>query len=315
MALLKGRFAPSPSGRMHLGNVFCALISWLSVKSQGGCAVLRIEDLDAARCKPAYTEQLLEDLRFLGLEFDEGPSVSDMDKSYFQSSRTALYEQALSRLQERGLLYPCYCSRDELHAASAPHASDGRVLYSGACRSLTDAERALKTRTPAVRVKANDRTYTFTDGLYGKQSANVKDEWGDFVLRRSDGLFAYQLAVVVDDAAMGITQVVRGRDLLSSVAPQLQLYDALGLIPPQFFHIPLLVNTDGRRLSKRDRDLDMGELRKYIPSAEYMIGYLMYAAELIDIKEPLSAKEACDCFSWKRMRKDDITVDPRMLFA
>ncbi len=303
---IRGRFAPSPSGRMHLGNVFCALISWLAVKSEGGQAILRIEDLDTDRCKPAYTEQLLDDLRYLGLEYDEGP---ENDPLYFQSRRTALYEQALDALKSKDLIYPCYCSRDELHAASAPHASDGRVLYSGTCRELTEEQRAAKMRAPAFRIKAFDKTYIWTDGLYGEQCSNVKSEWGDFVLRRSDGLFAYQLAVVVDDAAMGITQVVRGRDLLSSVAPQLQLYEALDLTPPQFYHIPLLLAPDGRRLSKRDRDLDMGALRESYPCADVLIGKLLYLAGIVDHPDAISANEAISLFSWDRMKQNDIFLN------
>ena len=315
MTMPRGRFAPSPSGRMHLGNVFCALLSWLAVRSEGGQAILRIEDLDTARCKTAYTEQLLDDLAYLGLEYDEGPTLSDMDRRYFQSARTALYEQALEKLEAKGLIYPCYCSRDELHAASAPHASDGRILYNGACHDLADAQRASQTRSPSMRIRSANRTYTFTDGLYGEQKLNVRDEWGDFVLRRSDGLFAYQLAVVVDDAEMRITQVVRGRDLLSSVAPQLQLYEALDLTPPQFLHIPLLVNADGRRLSKRDRDLDIGELRKHFASSQELIGNLLYLAGLLDKVEPLSPQEACGIFSINRLPTDDIRLDMRSFFG
>ncbi len=308
MSISRGRFAPSPSGRMHLGNVFCALISWLSIKSEGGQALLRIEDLDTSRCKPAYAEQLLDDLKFLGLEYDFGPTASNMDMTYFQSARTALYERALETLKSKGFVYPCYCSRDELHAASAPHTSDGRVLYNGACRSLSEEDRVLKTRNPAMRMKAADRTYAFIDGLYGEQRSNVQKEWGDFVLRRSDGLFSYQLAVVVDDAAMGITQVVRGRDLLSSVAPQLQLYEALDLQAPRFIHIPLLLNEGGRRLSKRDRDLDMGEIRKRYSSPEPIIGKLLFLAGVIDRDEPVSAKEASKIFSIDKLCCHDIVL-------
>ncbi len=311
----RGRFAPSPSGRMHLGNAFCALLSWLAVKSQGGEMILRIEDLDTARCKLAYTEQLLDDLAYLGLEYDEGPTLSDMDRRYFQSARTALYEQALEKLEAKGLIYPCYCSRDELHAASAPHASDGRVLYNGACRGLTQVQQASKTRVPAMRIKAADRTYTFIDGLYGEQCANVQKEWGDFVLRRSDGLFAYQFAVVVDDAAMGVTQVTRGRDLLSSVAPQLQLYEVLELTPPDFIHIPLLVNEEGRRLSKRDRDLDLGEIRKRFSSPQELIGRLLYIAGLLNAPEPITPQEACQEFSLGRLIREDIRLDIHKLLA
>ena len=306
-----GRFAPSPSGRMHIGNAFCALLSWLAAKSAGGKTILRIEDLDTARCKPVYTAQLIDDLNFLGLEFDEGPQDG---ANYLQSHRTALYEHALNTLEKKGLVYPCYCSRDELHAVNAPHASDGRVLYSGTCRDLTEEERASKTRSPAIRMKAGG-VYSWQDGVYGYRESNVGEEWGDFVLRRSDGLFAYQLAVVVDDAAMGVTQVVRGRDLLLSVAPQLYLYDALDLQAPIFYHIPLLLAQDGRRLSKRDRDLDIGELRKYYTTPEPLIGMLLYLAGLIERSEPLSAKEAISCFSFESLKKDDIIVSNADFFA
>lgn len=307
---IRGRFAPSPSGRMHLGNVFCALVAWLSAKAAGGENVLRIEDLDTARCRPEYTAQLLDDLHFLGLMYDEGEGVGGPHAPYTQGKRTALYEAALQKLQEAGELYPCFCSRGELHVVGAPHASDGRVLYAGTCRSLTDEERACKKHPPAYRLKAADNDFFFIDGIYGEQRANVKREWGDFVVRRSDGLFAYQLAVVVDDAAMGITQVVRGRDLLSSVAPQLQLYDLLGLAPPSFIHIPLLVAPDGRRLSKRDRDLEMGALRERYASSEPIIGMLLHLAGIIEREEPLSAQEAVEVFTVDKMRHEDIVIRP-----
>lgn len=309
MSIVRGRFAPSPSGRMHLGNVFCALMAWLAAKSAGGVNILRIEDLDTARCRAEYTVQLLDDLRFLGLTYDEGEGVGGVHAPYKQSERTALYEAALQKLQAAGEIYPCFCSRDELHVPSAPHASDGRVLYTGACRDLTDAERAAKTRSPSFRLKASESYFSFTDGLFGEQTANVKREWGDFVVRRSDGLFAYQLAVVVDDAAMGITQVVRGRDLLSSVAPQWQLYRLLDLEPPRFIHIPLLVAPDGRRLSKRDRDLEMGALRRRGVSAERLIGKLLCLAGLLPHEEALSAQEAVCVFDLQKLVKTDIMID------
>lgn len=315
MSVERGRFAPSPSGRMHLGNVFCALIAWLSVKVDGGENVLRIEDLDTSRCKAAYTEQLLDDLRFLGLTYDEGEGVGGKHAPYRQSQRTALYEAALAQLQKAGEIYPCFCSRGELHAASAPHASDGRVLYAGTCRDLSDAQRAAQQRQPAHRLKASETEFSFFDGFYGPQTANVQEEWGDFVVRRSDGLFAYQLAVVVDDAAMGITQVVRGRDLLSSVAPQLQLYELLGRTPPRFIHIPLLIAPDGRRLSKRDRDLEMGTLRKRFASPEPLIGKLLYACGILDREEPLSAAEAVSVFSFERMKHRDIVIHSDRFFV
>lgn len=311
----RGRFAPSPSGRMHLGNVFSALMAWLSVKSVGGTAVLRIEDLDTARCKPVYTEQLLDDLRYLGLTFDEGEGIGGPHGPYKQSERTEYYEDVLSRLQEQGVIYPCYCSRDELRASNAPHASDGRILYSGRCRALTDEERRLFARRPAYRIKASDEQYTFRDGVFGKQSGFVSQDFGDFIVRRSDGLFAYQLAVVADDIAMGINEVVRGRDLLSSVIPQKQLYDLLGAPSPVYYHVPLLVAPDGRRLSKRDGDLDLGALRNRFSTAEPLIGYLLHAAGLLDHDEPLSAREAVTVFDWNRLSCKDIVVDVPCLYT
>ncbi len=207
-----GRFAPSPSGRMHLGNVFSALMAWLSVRSAGGTMVLRIEDLDPDRCRPEYAEQLKDDLRWLRLDWDTEQTP--------QSRRTEAYRERFERLREMGLVYPCYCSRGELHAASAPHASDGNVIYAGTCRDLTEEERAGKTRRPAWRLIVPDEEFTFHDGLQGEYRENLARECGDFIIRRSDGVYAYQLAVVTDDAESGVTQIVRGRDLLSSTPRQ-----------------------------------------------------------------------------------------------
>ncbi|MBQ9414650.1 MAG: tRNA glutamyl-Q(34) synthetase GluQRS [Clostridia bacterium] len=312
---IKGRFAPSPSGRMHLGNVFCALIAWLSAKSAGGEMLLRIEDLDTARCKEEYTQMLLDDLRYLGLTFDEGEGVGGASAPYQQSKRTEYYEAVLARLRETGNVYPCFCSRDELHAASAPHATDGRVLYAGTCRSLTAEEIAEKSaiRSPALRLHTPDDTVAFDDRHFGRITGALQSEWGDFILRRSDGLFAYQLAVTADDAAMGVREVVRGRDLLSSTIPQLYLYRLLGVTPPQFAHVPLLLSADGRRLSKRDRDLDMGALRCRYKTPEPLIGKLLCLAGLLDREEALSAEEALSVFSWDRLRTEDIVVLPSVL--
>lgn len=297
--MVRGRFAPSPSGRMHLGNVFSALLAWLSAKSKGGQIVLRVEDLDPARSKPAYVEALLDDLKWLGLDWDE--------RAEDQSRRGEAYEAALDRLGQMDLLYPCYCSRDQLHAASAPHASDGRIIYAGACRNLTAEDRAQRLPTRCLRVKVPDETVAFVDGLQGPQSLNLKAEWGDFIVRRADGVAAYQLAVVVDDAACGVSEVVRGRDLLSSTPVQLWLYRVLGLTPPTFTHVPMLLSTDGRRLSKRDRDLDLGELRKMWPP-EKVIGLLAWRCGLIDRWETVSPIELATDFDWNRVRREDIVM-------
>jgi len=303
--MVRGRFAPSPSGRMHLGNVFSAMLAWLSAKSKGGEVVLRVEDLDPARSKPAFVEAILDDLHWLGLDWDI--------RAEDQSRRGGAYEAALDRLREMGLLYPCYCSRDQLHAASAlhvasaPHASDGRIIYAGICRNLTARQRALKPPTRCLRVRVPDETVAFTDGLQGPQALSLQAEWGDFIVRRADGVAAYQLAVVVDDAACGVTEVVRGRDLLSSTPVQLWLYRTLGLTPPTFTHVPMLLSTDGRRLSKRDRALDLGELRKSWPP-EKVIGLLAWRCGLIDRWEVVSPRELAADFDWRRVRREDIVM-------
>ncbi|MEE3412097.1 MAG: glutamate--tRNA ligase family protein, partial [Treponema sp.] len=280
--MTKGRFAPSPSGRMHLGNIYAALISWLSAKKDGGQWLLRIEDLDKQRCKREWADRLMDDLLWLGLEWDEGPgkkylqdqkaaneapakidggAARDLQdqkaakpagftdqnraaaKSYYQSERDSIYQKYFRALEERGLVYDCFCRRADLLAASAPHASDGTPIYAGTCRKLSaaDRERLLKERSPAKRMRLPDRESIFVDGHYGPQKCKLASDAGDFIIRRADGNFSYQLAVTVDDALMGVTQVARGRDLLASTHQQLFLYEALGLAAPQFLHFPLLV--------------------------------------------------------------------------
>ena len=216
-----GRFAPSPSGRLHLGNLLCALLVWLSARQKGGRVLLRVEDLDTARCPRRYAAQMEADLRWLGLDWDIGPGKDGGTGPYEQSRRTAVYQAALEKLQGMGLVYPCFCTRAELHASSAPHREDGQVIYAGTCRHLTAAEIAEKSslRPPALRLAVPDERWGFTDGHMGRYEENLAADCGDFLLRRSDGMFAYQLAVVVDDAAMGVTEVVRGADLLDLHPP------------------------------------------------------------------------------------------------
>lgn len=294
-----GRFAPSPSGRMHLGNIFTALLAWLSVRTQGGEMVLRVEDLDTDRCKQEYADQLKDDLRWLGLDWDrEQPA---------QSGQTAAYASIFEQLQVKNLVYPCYCSRADLHAASAPHAADGRILYAGTCRDLTDTQRATQTKHPAWRLRVPDANYGFNDGLQGPFSENLAHDCGDFILRRADGVYAYQLAVVADDLAGGVTEVVRGLDLLESTPRQLYLYELLGGKPPRFYHTPLLLALDGRRLSKRERDLDMGALRQHLHPEE-LTGFLAFLAGLVP-KDCAAAPVDLIChFSWNRVRREAITV-------
>lgn len=294
---MTGRFAPSPSGRMHLGNVFSALLAWLSVRSQNGNMVLRIEDLDPDRCRPAYTETLKDDLRWLGLDWDREQTP--------QSRRTHAYEESFRRLSS--LCYPCYCTRGELHAASAPHASDGRLLYAGTCRDLTPQQRAAKTKAPAWRLRVPNQVYGFTDGLQGYFEENLAEECGDFIVRRSDGVYAYQLAVVTDDGAGGITQVVRGMDLLDSTPRQLYLYTLLGLQPPEFYHVPLLIAPDGRRLSKREKDLDLGALRQRLHPEE-ILGRLAWLAGILPEPVPMSALSLVPCFQWTKVQKEPVIL-------
>lgn len=298
--MVRGRFAPSPSGRMHLGNALSAMLAWLSAKSKGGEILLRIEDLDPARSKEIHADRIMDDFRWLGLKWDS--------RSENQSLRGDIYDEALEKLREMGLVYPCYCSRGELHAASAPHASDGRVIYAGTCRDLTEQQRQEKAKMPAWRLIMPEKTVWFEDGLQGDFGWNLQKENGDIIVRRADGVAAYQLAVVVDDAAGGITEVVRGRDLLTSTPTQIHLYELLGLPVPTFYHVPMLLAPDGRRLSKRDGDLDFSALRKkYSPEA--VVGLLAWLSGLIPRWEKVSTAELVGEFSWEKVRKDDIIVD------
>ena len=303
-----GRYAPSPSGRMHLGNLMCCLLAWLSAKSKGGQVLLRIEDLDAVRCPRVYADAIQDDLAWLGLAAD-GPTPT-----VYQSERSGIYQQYYDILLKKGLIYPCFCSRSQLHAASAPHRSDGQVVYAGTCRGLSDAEVARRslTRAPAFRVRVPDEEIAFTDGHLGRYAENLARDCGDFYLRRADGVFAYQLAVVVDDALMGVTEVVRGSDLLSSTPRKLWLYHELGLTAPQFYHLPLLLAPDGRRLSKRDGDQSLENLRaRYTP--QEIIGKLAYVCGLQDTPAPASPQELVPGFSWDKVPKQDILL-PEGLF-
>lgn len=304
---MKGRFAPSPSGRMHLGNLFSFLLAWLSARHESGQMVLRIEDLDPVRCQPAYAWQLIEDLEWLGLDWDEGGDSA----AYWQSNRGHLYAAAFEKLTDMGLTYPCFCSRIQ-RLNEAPHIHE--VSPSCPCAMLTPEEIAEKARekVPGYRVRVAHKTVSFTDGLQGPYSQDLTAECGDFPIKRSDGAWAYQLAVVVDDAAMGVTQVVRGRDLLSSTPRQLWLYEALGLTAPEFYHVPLLLAPDGRRLAKRDADLDMGALRRrYTP--EELVGILAKMAGQRETAAPISASELAHTFDWARVPKEDICVDDALM--
>ncbi|MCM1292496.1 MAG: tRNA glutamyl-Q(34) synthetase GluQRS [Bacteroides sp.] len=306
-----GRFAPSPSGRMHLGNVAAALLSWLSVRAKGGRWILRIEDLDPQRCRMDHARLIEDDLRWLGLEWDEG-GVDDKGPNgpYCQSRRHDIYEQYLKQLEATGLTYPCHCRRSDILATQAPHQSDGRVVYASTCRPIRlGGTRPDSDPMPgATRLFVPDREICFTDEVYGLQSVNLSSHCGDFIVRRADGAWAYQLAVVVDDALMGVTEVVRGNDLLLSAAQQIYLYELLGFQAPRFCHIPLLCNAEGRRLSKRDESLSMEALRVSFTPAQ-IIGRVAALLGLNPSGEPIAAADLIGSYSTHQLPKEDIIVD------
>ena len=298
---VRGRFAPSPSGRMHLGNLWSCLLAWLSARSAGGEMVLRLEDLDPDRCRMEYCDQVMRDLEWLGLDWDGAP--------VYPSRRTEAYAEAFRKLEQQGLIYPCYCTRAERLAASAPHRSDGVALYDGRCRHLTGEEKAVleQTRRPAWRVRVPEQTITFCDLLQGEYKEDLTRDCGDFILRRSDGVYAYQLAVVVDDAFMGVNQVVRGSDLLDSTPRQLWLQRVLGLPHPEHGHVPLLLAPDGRRLAKRDRDLELGQLQQAYTAPE-LVGRLAHAAGLIPDCAPVTPEQLIPEFSWAKVPAKDMVL-------
>jgi len=286
---------------MHLGNLWSALLAWLSARSAGGQIVLRLEDLDPDRCRPEYSDQVMRDLEWLGLDWDGQP--------VYQSQRTDFYAEIFEALRRRGLIYPCYCTRAERLAASAPHLSDGAQVYSGHCRNLPpeERERLAKSRKPAWRITVPDRTIRFNDLLYGPYEENLTADCGDFILRRSDGVYAYQLAVVADDWDMGVTQVVRGRDLLSSTPRQIWLRGLLGGTAPEFGHVPLLLSPGGRRLAKRDRDQELSALQARYAAPE-LVGRLAVWAGLLPAYAPITPAELVPLFSWDKLPKEDLTV-------
>jgi glutamyl-tRNA synthetase len=278
---------------MHLGNVFSALLSWLSVKSKGGEWLLRIEDIDPGRSRQEYADLLMADLEWLGLTWDGTP--------VYQSQRNDIYMYYYYELRRMGLTYPCYCTRADLLATQAPHESDGRVVYPGTCRHRSPQP----DRPAATRLIVPDEEIAFADGHYGTCSVNLSRHVGDFIIRRKDGAWAYQLAVVIDDALMDITEVVRGRDLLLSSPQQMYVARLLDFHSPRFIHLPLLCNESKQRLSKRDRSLDMESLKQCY-SAEEIIGHLGFLAGLLPKEEPATAETLLPLFSWNKVPVEDI---------
>ena len=302
-----GRFAPSPSGYMHMGNLLAMLLAWLDCRALNGEMVFRMEDLDPARSKPAFAAAMADDLRWLGLDWDRGWPE---EEGYAQSMRTAIYEEAFAALKARDLVYPCWCTRSErLAAASAPH--PGEREYDGGCRCarMTKAEReAMENvgRRPAWKLRCPDEAITVLDGHYGAFTQNPAREAGDFIVRRADGVFAYQLAVSVDDMLMGVTRVVRGRDLLSSAPRQKWLIETLGGTAPEYCHCPLLTGGAGK-LSKRLGSLSTQVLRKE-KRPEEVIGELAFLCGLTDSAAPVTARELIPGFSWEKVRTEDVPL-------
>ncbi|MBO4945061.1 MAG: tRNA glutamyl-Q(34) synthetase GluQRS, partial [Muribaculaceae bacterium] len=289
-----GRFAPSPTGRMHLGNIFTAVLSWLSVRSRGGRWILRIEDLDPQRSRQEHALRIEDDLRWLGLDWDEGGTAqSGPHAPYSQSLSDKVYREALARLRAKGTVYPCFCRKADLMASNAPHQSDGRIVYPGTCRRYLHEPAP---QTPAAqRLLVPDRDIFFTDATYGPQVSNLARDCGDFIVRRADGAWGYQLAVVVDDARMGVTEIVRGSDLLLSSAQQIYIYELLGLTPPEFRHVPLICNAEGRRLSKRDSSMSMEALRRDHTPAQ-LLGIVAALARQTDTPRRLSLTDLLEIY-------------------
>lgn len=303
----RGRYAPSPTGELHVGNAATALVAWLSVRARGGRFVMRVEDLDPQRSRPELVERILHDLRWLGLDWDEGPDVGGRHEPYAQSRRFALYDAAFERLREAGRVYPCFCSRREIRtAASAPQEAHDEQRYPGSCRELGPHDAARRVgagERHAWRLRVDSREApAFVDAIHGPQGGRGSEPPGDFVVRRSDGVAAYQLAVVVDDAAMAIDEVVRGDDLLPSTARQILLCRALGLPEPRWAHTPLLLGPDGARLSKRHGGFTVRELREAGHEPERLVGRLAGWLGLRPAGDPVAARDLLPGFGLERVR-------------
>lgn len=302
---LRGRLAPSPTGLLHLGNAWAFWLAWLEVRQAGGRLVLRLEDLDPARSRAEFVAQIRRDLAWLGLDWDEEAPP--------QSGRGPAYEAALAALAARGLTYPCFCTRRELRSlAGAPQAGDAGVAYAGTCRLLSPERRAALAaagRAQALRlVCPPERTWPFQDRVAGPQEMTLAECGGDFALRRSDGVFAYQLAVVVDDLEQGVTSVVRGRDLLVSTPRQLHLLELLGGRAPAYAHVPLILDHRGERLAKRHAGLSLAALREAGAGPEDVFGFLARLAGLSDRPGPRPAGELAAGFAWDRLRPEDLRL-------
>ena len=309
-----GRFAPSPTGDLHLGSALAALAAWASVRRAGGTFVWRVENLDGPRAVAGSAERQMEDARWLGLDWDEGPDVGGPSAPYRQSERGDHYEAALRALAEADRLFPCRVSRSDLRSlASAPHGAEGLPPFPPELRPSSLApgwfDNPAARHDAALRFRVEAGTVAFEDRVVGRVEEDVSATTGDVVLKRRDGVYGYQLAVVVDDLAMGVTEVVRGMDLLDSTARQILLIQALGGSVPEYAHVPLLVNADGEKLSKRDGALTVRSLREAGVRAEAVVGWLASALGQGD-PAPRTPAEVAASFSLDRVRPAPVRVPP-----
>ena len=300
--VIRSRLDPSPTVSMLLGNLWIAFLNWLWTRQRGGKIILRMEDIDRDRCRKEYEEGILEDLSWMGLDFDEGPEGIYSYGPAVQSRRYDIYDSILSAMEKKGHIYPCYCSRSRIHQVlSAPHEGEARPVYDGHCRNLTPKERESMTKNPCWRVRMEESTISFTDLFYGTITRTLKAGADDFVVRRADGLVAYQLAVSIDDGEMGITHVFRGNDLLDSTPGQAWLIQKLGYQVPAYGHLPLLVDTRGIRLSKRQKGITVRELRNRGLRPEDLTGLLLHLAGGLPELRPVSLEEALEDFPFEKL--------------
>lgn len=310
MAPPVGRLAPSPTGAQHVGNARTYLLAWLSIRSRGGRVILRIEDIDSPRVKHGAAQQAIDDLRWLGLDWDEGPDIGGPHAPYVQTQRIAHYRDALRSLQAAERVYPCTCSRSDVEAAaSAPHMGQEGPVYPGTCASRRAADAPPDAKF-AWRFRTSDRSLAYRDLAAGRQSCHVARELGDFVVAKGSGAPAYQLAVVLDDHAMGVTEVLRGDDLLPSTFRQLELYDFFGWQPPAFAHVPLVVGEDGRRLAKRHGDTRLATLRQARVSPQRLVGLLAWSCGLLEQPQPIAPSGLVAGFDLSKVKRDQWVFTP-----
>ena len=305
-----GRLAPSPTGAQHLGNARTYLLAFWSARRQNARLILRIEDINSPRVKPWATQQATDDLHWLGIDWDEGPDVGGPNAPYIQTEREESYQQALQSLIDRGLVYPCTCSRKDIAAAAdAPHADDHITVYPGTCATWQLGDPLPTTGTYCWRFRTRSEPIELDDRMAGRITRVPGTDLGDFPVTRKTGEPAYQLAVVVDDIGMGVTEVVRGDDLLTSTFWQLELYDALDATPPRFAHVPLVVGADGHRLAKRHGDTRLSHYRQQGVTSRQVIAWAARSAGLAGLEESPSHADLIERFSWDRITRGEVVVD------